>query len=232
MTNEEMFYENIKLAYKIAQRYKINYPDEYNDILQCAFMGLWKAILIFDGTHKISTLAYKVMYNEINMYIRKRNGNKILNEAISMDQIIFVNNDGNDVSFGEMIKDEKDLIDEMLYSIDVENSMDKMFLNETEKQVVRLRMDEKSQHYISKKMGISQPQVSRIQKKVRNRLLDLIHRKEGKNMDADVTKLELSEKEMDNIRREHAMMKKFIFDNGLLLKFLSSDEFIKYLDER
>lgn len=232
MTNEEIFNDNIRLVYKIAQRYKITYPDEYDDILQCAFMGLWKAVLIFNGSHKISTLAYRIMSNEINMYIRKHHRNKILNEAISMDQIIFVNNDGHDVSFGEMIKDESDPIDEMLYSIDVEIGMDKMFLNETEKQVVRLRMDKKSQHYISRKLGLSQPQISRIQKKVKNRLLDLIHRKEGKCMDTKNTKLELNEKEIDNIKREYAMMKKFIFENGLWLNFLNSNEFIKYLNER
>lgn len=93
-------------------------------------------------------------------------------------------------------------------------------------------MDKKSQHYISRKLGLSQPQISRIQKKVKNRLLDLIHRKEGKCMDTKNTKLELNEKEIDNIKREHAMMKKFIYENGLWLNFLNSDEFIKYLNER
>ena len=68
------------------------------------------------------------------------------------------------------------MIDDVLYSIDVENSMNRMFLTEKEKDVVRMRMDEKTQKYIAKQMGLSQCQISRIQKKVRDRLINLINR--------------------------------------------------------
>lgn len=38
MTNEELFNNNIKIAYKIANKYKINYVNEYDDIKQIALM--------------------------------------------------------------------------------------------------------------------------------------------------------------------------------------------------
>lgn len=36
MTKEEMFHNNINIAYKIANTYKINYPSEIEDIRQIA----------------------------------------------------------------------------------------------------------------------------------------------------------------------------------------------------
>ncbi len=176
MTNEEMFNDNIKLAYSIAHKYQINYPNEYEDILQCAFIGLWKAISIFDYEHKLSTIAYTIMSNEINYYLRKYRKNQTLTCAISLDEVIFKNNDRDELTFGDILKDDRDMIDDVLYNIDVENSMNRMFLTEKEKDVVRMRMDEKTQKYIAKQMGLSQCQISRIQKKVRDRLINLINR--------------------------------------------------------
>ena len=70
MTKEEMFNKNIKIAYKIANRYLTNYASEYEDIKQIALMGLWKAVSTFNNTHAFSTYAYTVISNEINYYLR------------------------------------------------------------------------------------------------------------------------------------------------------------------
>ena len=37
MTKEELFNENIAIAYKLASSYKINYQEEYEDICQTTF---------------------------------------------------------------------------------------------------------------------------------------------------------------------------------------------------
>ena len=76
----------------------------------------------------------------------------------------------------KIFKDDHDIIDYILYNIDVENSMNRIFLTEKEKDIVRMRMDKKTQKYIAKQMGLSQCQISRIQKKVRDRLINLINR--------------------------------------------------------
>lgn len=36
MTKEEMFNNNINIAYKIANTYRLNYPSEFEDIKQIA----------------------------------------------------------------------------------------------------------------------------------------------------------------------------------------------------
>ena len=40
MTKEELFNQNMGLAYYVAQKYKTNYQDELEDIKQVALMGL------------------------------------------------------------------------------------------------------------------------------------------------------------------------------------------------
>ena len=88
MTNEEMFEKNIKIAYKIANRYRINYLSEYEDIKQIALLALWKAVLTFNNTNAFSTYAYVVISNEINLYLRR---NKKTEQEISINTSI---NDG------------------------------------------------------------------------------------------------------------------------------------------
>ena len=66
MTNKEIFNNNINIAYKIANKYLINYRNEYEDIKQVALLGLWKAVLTFKNGYAFSTYAYPVIQNAIN----------------------------------------------------------------------------------------------------------------------------------------------------------------------
>lgn len=86
MTNEEMFNKNINIAYKIANKYLDNYKNEYEDIKQIALLGLWKAVLTFKNTYAFSTYSYKVIFNEINHYLRNRK-KAYLNEISIQNQI-------------------------------------------------------------------------------------------------------------------------------------------------
>lgn len=102
MTNEELFLNNIKLAYKVASRYLINYSSEYEDIKQVALLGLWKAVLTYKKTCAISTYAYRVITNEINYYLRKT---KKHNRNISINEEI-----GDNITIGDTLQDENDCI--------------------------------------------------------------------------------------------------------------------------
>ena len=70
MTKEELFLDNIKLAYKLSNTYFKNHKNDIEDIKQIALLGLWKAILKYDNKRTFSTFAYAVMQNEINYYLR------------------------------------------------------------------------------------------------------------------------------------------------------------------
>lgn len=65
----KLFNDNINMAYKLASKYyKTNYWD-YNEALQIAQMGLWKACLIWNpDKYRLSTLAYNIMNRDFMDY--------------------------------------------------------------------------------------------------------------------------------------------------------------------
>lgn len=65
----KLFEDNKRIAYKIASKYyKTQYWD-FDDALQIAQMGLWKACLIWDpDKYRISTLAYNVINRDFIDY--------------------------------------------------------------------------------------------------------------------------------------------------------------------
>ena len=81
MTNEKLFDDNIMLAYKVANNYKINYINEFEDIKQIALEGLWLAVIHYNGSVKFSSYAWIVMNNNIKRYIRsvKNKNNYVVN---------------------------------------------------------------------------------------------------------------------------------------------------------
>ena len=65
----QLFEQNKRIAYKIASKYYRTHYWEFDDALQIAQMGLWKACLIWDpDKYKISTLAYNVINRDFIDY--------------------------------------------------------------------------------------------------------------------------------------------------------------------
>ena len=165
MTNEEMFNKNINIAYKIANRYLVNYANEYEDIKQVALMGSWKAVLTFNNTHAFSTYAYTVISNEINMYLRTIKKN---NNTISLKQEVKEN-----ITLEDILADKNNYIEKLENSLDIENyivQIKNSKLKEKEKIVFELSLRGYKQDKIAKIIGCSQPQVSRLIKKLRKRI--------------------------------------------------------------
>ena len=50
MTNEEIFNDNVNIAYKIANRYRTNYYEEIEDIQQIALIELWRCVVNWEFT--------------------------------------------------------------------------------------------------------------------------------------------------------------------------------------
>lgn len=165
MTNEEMFNKNIKIAYKIANRYLTNYASEYEDIKQIALMGLWKAVSTFDNTHVFSTYAYTVISNEINYYLRtvKKNYN-----TISLKQEIKEN-----ITLEDILADKNNYIEKLENSLAIENYISQIRnskLKEQEKIVFELTLKGYKQRQIAKIIGCSQAEVSRKIRKLRSKI--------------------------------------------------------------
>lgn len=102
-----LFNQNINMAYKVASKYyKTGYWD-YEEALQIAQMGLWKACLIWDPEqYRLSTLAYNIMNRDFMDYDRQQK---------KQPDILFNIEDNcvtEDLSLGDVLEDESTNISE------------------------------------------------------------------------------------------------------------------------
>lgn len=170
MAKEEMFNKNIKLAYKVANKYKINNLQEFEDIKQVALMGLWKAVLNYNGEHALSTFAYVVIQNEINFYLRKTKKNE---NEISIKTEIHENLTLEDTLQAE---DNIEQLLENIEMIEVRQMLDNVLKNEKEKNKKIYELQERGykQREIGEVVNLSQVQVSRIIKKINKKVSDKV----------------------------------------------------------
>jgi RNA polymerase sigma factor (sigma-70 family) len=173
MTNEERFNNNIMMAYKIANRYRVTHDRYYEDIKQVALMALWVACCQFNEElgYAFSSYAYPTISNRINCYIRdlKRKEAK----DISINTIVH-----EEITIEDILVDENNLIDEIISKVDIENVMENLYLTDKEKIVVQKRMEGKSQLIIGKEIGLSQAQISRILNNIKTKITNKIYIRE------------------------------------------------------
>lgn len=167
MNKEELFYNNTKIAYKIANKYFINYKNEYEDIKQVALMGLWKAVLTFKNTHAFSTYAYTVIANEINLFLRK---NKKHNNTYSLQNIV-----ADNIEYQDLLEDDYDFT--IAYEEESEmqcrrNMLEKAkeSIKEKDRQIIELVLRGYKQIEIARMLNITQPTVCRVKDKIRKKL--------------------------------------------------------------
>ena len=69
----QLFNDNINLANRIAQKYYKTKYWEFDEAVQIARMGLWKACLIWDpDKYRLSTLAYNIINRDFIDYDRQQ----------------------------------------------------------------------------------------------------------------------------------------------------------------
>lgn len=177
MTNEEIFNDNVNIAYKIANRYMTNYYEEIEDIRQIALMELWRCIENWDHIHALTTYAYLCIPRKINIYLRHVRKHE---KNISINTIIHSDGNGNDQTILDLIEDPDDCIFRLLDDINAEGVLDNIYLTEKEKQVINLRMEGFSQVQVGEIMNLSQPQISRTQIKIKKKINEYINGKENR----------------------------------------------------
>ena len=175
MTNEEIFNNNVNIAYKIANRYMTNYYEEMEDIRQIALMELWRCVESWDHVHALTTYAYLCIPNKINMYLRHVRRHE---KNISINTVVYSDGDGNDQTILDLIEDPDDCIFKLLNNIDAKEVLNNICFTEKEKQVINLRIEGLSQEQVGKIMNLSQAQISRIQIKIKNKIGEYIDGKE------------------------------------------------------
>lgn len=171
MSNEELFNKNINIAYKIANRYKINYPNEFEDIKQIALMALWKCILNYNDKYKLSTYAYTVIPSQINMYLRHV---RKYEKDISINTVV-CDDDTKSLTLEDILDDKNDYMNDVINKIIFENMFIDVKMNNIERKIIILRLNCYTQSKMTNILNITQGQISKIEKRLRKKINDYIN---------------------------------------------------------
>lgn len=168
---------NLRLVVYIAKKFD-NTGVGVEDLISIGTIGLIKAINTFDSGKKIklATYASRCIENEILMYLRRNNKTKM---EVSIDEPLNVDWDGNELLLSDILGTEEDTI----YR-DMENEAERKLLfkaisrlSSREKVIVQMRFglgtpdgEEKTQKEVADLLGISQSYISRLEKKIMQRL--------------------------------------------------------------
>lgn len=175
---------NLRLVVYIAKKFE-NTGTGIEDLISIGTIGLMKAINTFntDKNIKLATYASRCIENEILMYLRRTS--KIKGE-VSIDEPLNQDGDGNELLLSDILGTEDDVT-----SRRIEDEVDKKLLkasmeklNKREKNIMELRFgfgtgNEKTQKEVADLLGISQSYISRLEKKIINKMKKDIMSKTG-----------------------------------------------------
>ena len=166
---------NIRLVVYIARKFD-NTGICIEDLVSIGTIGLIKAVNTFDPDKKIKLATYgsKCIENEILMYLRKTSK---LKSEISFDEPLNTDGDGNELLLSDIMGTEADIIFDYLEKEIDRDLLDEAIetLNSREKQIMELRFgltgeEEKTQKEVADYLGISQSYISRLEKRIVDRL--------------------------------------------------------------
>lgn len=170
---------NLRLVVYIAKRYETN-PIFMEDLISIGTIGLIKAVNTFkrDKNIKLVTYASRCIENEILMFLRKKSRRKA---EISFDEPLNVDYDGNELLLSDILGTEGDIVAESFYAEEDKRQLLKAMekLKDNERMILEMRYginhEELTQKDIADQLGISQSYISRLEKriiqKLRNQLI-------------------------------------------------------------
>lgn len=168
---------NLRLVAYLARKFE-NTGVCIEDLISIGTIGLIKGINTFnaDKNIKLATYASRCIENEILMYLRRNNKTKL---EVSFDEPLNMDWDGNELLLSDILGTDEDIIYKDIET-EVEISLLRKAmgkLNERERNIIELRygINQKSgkeltQKEVADKLGISQSYISRLEKKIIERL--------------------------------------------------------------
>ena len=166
---------NLRLVVYIAKRFE-NTGINIEDLISIGTIGLIKAINTYktDKNIKLATYASRCIENEILMYLRKNSSQR---SEVSLDEPLNTDWDGNELLLCDVLGTDADTVmrpieddvDRQLLSAAIEK------LSEREQEIIVLRFGlrgqrEQTQKEVADRLGISQSYISRLEKRIINRL--------------------------------------------------------------
>ena len=172
---QQLIEHNLRLVVFIAKRFE-NTGINLEDLISIGTIGLIKAIGTYrrDKNIKLATYASRCIENEILMHIRKISGQKA---EVSLDEPINMDYDGNELLLSDILGTDEDIVTGRL-----DDEVDLQLLRQAlgllpirEREIVLMRYGlegrrEMTQKEVAEKMGISQSYISRLEKRIMERL--------------------------------------------------------------
>lgn len=181
LTEEQLVNKYYYLVKKIA-KYYLNFSiDPIEDLIQVGLIALVKAYRKFDKNKNIKIFEnYATLYIKgyIRHYLRdKQNILRLSNNKIKEITIIWIDNDKKDEKYNN--KNQYILENEVSFQENIENKifLDSIIskLDDKKKNIIKLRyFYNLTQNELSKIIGVSQMEVSRLLKKIEKEIRELI----------------------------------------------------------
>ncbi len=171
----QLIEKNLRLVVYIAKKFD-NSGLELEDLISVGSIGLIKAVNTFNNEKqiKLATYASRCIENEILMHLRKVNKQK--NET-SLDSPLSFDADGNELLLSDVIGVDAD---EVYRGMEIEIEKESVHkalekLSKREQQIVSLRFGLngqviQTQKQVADSLNISQSYISRIEKKILNKM--------------------------------------------------------------
>ena len=162
---------NLRLVIFIAKKFestKIN----MEDLISIGSMGLIKGIQTFkmEKNIKLATYASRCIENEILMYLRKT---QKIRQEYSLDEVLSVDSEGNEMVLADIIGSSEPLA---LTKLSEEEDIQNLYyalerLSKREREIIIMRyglfgVEPLTQKEVADKMGISQSYISRLEKRI------------------------------------------------------------------
>ena len=168
---------NLRLVVYIAKKFD-NTGVGVEDLISIGTIGLIKSIHTFNPNKniKLATYASRCIENEILMYLRRNNKTKL---EVSIDEPLNVDWDGNELLLSDILGTDEDAIYKDMESEVEHNLLIRAIncLSSREKMIEQMRYglathdgQEKTQKEVADLLGISQSYISRLEKKIMQRL--------------------------------------------------------------
>ena len=166
---------NLRLVAYIARRFD-NTGINIEDLISIGTIGLIKAVGTYrtDKNIKLATYASRCIENEILMFLRKNAGRRV---EVSFDEPLNTDYDGNELLLSDVLGTEADVVMRPLED-DVDlcllaSALDT--LSPREREIITLRFGlgggkEQTQKEVADRLGISQSYISRLEKRIIQRL--------------------------------------------------------------
>ena len=175
VARNKLIEHNLRLVVFLSKKYE-NTGVDLEDLVSIGTIGLIKGVNTYklDKNIKLATYASRCIDNEILMFLRK---NKRRRGEISFEDSLSYDSEGNELHLEDILGTSEDIVTRPLEE-EIEKKIlyeELVKLNDRDKEIMMLRYGlcgrkEKTQKEVAEILGISQSYISRIEKKVINKL--------------------------------------------------------------